>query len=141
HAMALDERRHTFPLTRLSVQVPDATGEGKLYELWFRGVHSDVGGGNRNVGLSDIPLCWMFGMARRTGLLLDEAVVERFQRGRNPSAPISIDPFDPFRSRFRDVRWTDWVHVSVTPRKDTSKRKYNNPPAGLHTMDDDGVVR
>src|SRR5262249_8994671 len=41
HAMALDERRHTFPLTRLSVQVPDATGEGKLYELWFRGVHSD----------------------------------------------------------------------------------------------------
>ena len=47
HAMALDERRAFFQLTRLS-----GTGEHALrppVEVWFRGVHSDVGGGNGNV--------------------------------------------------------------------------------------------
>ena len=44
HAMALDERRPSFLPTRL---------EGAC-EVWFRGVHSDVGGGNANRGLNDI---------------------------------------------------------------------------------------
>ena len=40
HALALDERRPSFSPTRL---------HGAL-EVWFRGVHSDVGGGNDNTG-------------------------------------------------------------------------------------------
>jgi uncharacterized protein (DUF2235 family) len=35
HAMALDERRLQFPLTRLSETDPD---NGRLLEVWFRGV-------------------------------------------------------------------------------------------------------
>jgi uncharacterized protein (DUF2235 family) len=46
HAMALDERRPSFLQTRL-------TGAD---EVWFRGVHSDIGGGNGNRGLNDITL-------------------------------------------------------------------------------------
>ena len=37
HAMALDERRPSF-----------ANTSARRGEVWFRGVHSDVGGGNRN---------------------------------------------------------------------------------------------
>ena len=40
HAMALDERRPSFLQTRLH----------GANEVWFRGVHSDVGGGNTNRG-------------------------------------------------------------------------------------------
>jgi len=140
HALALDERRHSFPLTRLSTQVADATREGRLYEVWFRGVHSDVGGGNRNEGLSSISLYWMLRCAQRCGLEFEPRLVERFAGRRDPDAPISVHDFDPVKNRFRTVRWTDWVHESVGPRRDRGKRQHNNPPAGLTRMADDGSL-
>lgn len=72
HAMAIDENRALFPLTRLS-----RSGKvfDKLREVWFRGVHSDVGGGNGNRGLNWITLHWMFQNAVRHGLPIDPAAV------------------------------------------------------------------
>src|SRR2546423_1299624 len=65
HAMALDERRPSFLNTRL----PGAV------EVWFRGVHSDVGGGDGNRGLNDIALKWMMNKAKSAGLpLADEDI-------------------------------------------------------------------
>jgi uncharacterized protein (DUF2235 family) len=54
HAMALDERRRDFPVTRWD---PDR----RVEEAWFVGAHSDVGGGYpmSECGLSDIALDWM----------------------------------------------------------------------------------
>ena len=50
HAMAMDESRALFPLARLCDK--DGQHDDRLVELWFRGVHSDVGGGNGNRGLN-----------------------------------------------------------------------------------------
>lgn len=50
HAMALDEVRATFALIRPS---------NTTYEVWFRGAHSNIGGGYLDRGLSDIALAWM----------------------------------------------------------------------------------
>jgi uncharacterized protein (DUF2235 family) len=58
HALALDERRPSFLPTRLH----------GAYEVWFRGAHSDVGGGNGNRGLNDIALTWMMHKAIAAGL-------------------------------------------------------------------------
>ena len=58
HAMAIDERRELFPQTRPERRNPGAATP-PLYEVWFRGVHSDVGGGNGKFGLSSIALVWM----------------------------------------------------------------------------------
>lgn len=63
HALALDERRPSFIPTRL-------TG---AYEVWFRGVHSDIGGGNGNLGLNDIALKWMMSKAKDAGLPISDA--------------------------------------------------------------------
>jgi hypothetical protein len=68
HAMALDERRETFNLTRLD---PDHRC-GNIHEVWFRGVHSDIGGGNRNEKRSNIALQWMLEQARGCGLKINE---------------------------------------------------------------------
>ncbi len=57
HAMALDEVRATFALVR-----PQHVRPERHYELWFRGVHSNVGGGYPDRGLSDISLAWMMEM-------------------------------------------------------------------------------
>ncbi len=59
HAMALDEVRATFALIRPARVDEDAT---RHYEMWFRGVHSNIGGGYADRGLSDITLAWMMEM-------------------------------------------------------------------------------
>lgn len=63
HALALDERRPSFSPTRL---------HGAL-EVWFRGVHSDVGGGNENTGLNNIALKWMMSKAKAAELPITDA--------------------------------------------------------------------
>ena len=68
HAMALDERRPSFLPTRLH----------GAQEVWFRGVHSDVGGGNGNQGLNDITLKWMMSKAKAAGLPITDGTSRRF---------------------------------------------------------------
>ena len=59
HALALDERRKNFVPT-LWEQTPEGKAKGQeLKQVWFAGVHSDVGGGYPVHGTSDIPLAWM----------------------------------------------------------------------------------
>ena len=72
HAMALDERRETFDVTRLD---PDNEHEN-IREVWFRGVHSDIGGGNGNEARSNIALQWMLDQGRACGLVFDETKAE-----------------------------------------------------------------
>lgn len=57
HALALDERRKNFEPT-LWTQKPGVPNQ-ELKQVWFAGVHSDVGGGYPEHGASDIPLAWM----------------------------------------------------------------------------------
>jgi len=65
HALAIDERRAEFPPTLWTSQ-PQA---GQTVEqVWFTGVHCDIGGGYPETGLSDITLSWMMGKARSLGL-------------------------------------------------------------------------
>ena len=101
HAMALDETRLLFPLTRLSETDSDT---GRLLEVWFRGVHTDVGGGNGNRGLNWISLNWLFENARRDGLPInrtsvvansaDSKLPAADQPTRCRSAPPQSDPVD-----------------------------------------------
>src|SRR6185295_11444982 len=65
HAIALDERRPSF----LPIRLHNAC------EVWFRGVHSDIGGGNGNTNLSDIALKWMMSKAKAAGLPMDDAAL------------------------------------------------------------------
>jgi uncharacterized protein (DUF2235 family) len=66
HALAIDERRRPFRPT-IWVQKDDAQNQ-TLEQVWFAGVHSDIGGGYGDTGLSEIPLLWMAEKARGCGL-------------------------------------------------------------------------
>jgi uncharacterized protein (DUF2235 family) len=65
HAVALDEIRASFRPTLWTGQHPD------LEQVWFPGVHCDVGGGYRETGLSDGALKWMIDEAKALGLGVD----------------------------------------------------------------------
>lgn len=60
HAMALDEVRRTFSLVQPTPRL--MAHRDRHYEVWFRGVHSNLGGGYPDRGLSDIALSWMMEM-------------------------------------------------------------------------------
>jgi uncharacterized protein (DUF2235 family) len=70
HAVSIDERRAQF---RQNLWRPTAGQDVK--QVWFAGVHSDIGGGypEKESALSKIPLAWMIAEAHRAGLLVDMA--------------------------------------------------------------------
>jgi uncharacterized protein (DUF2235 family) len=138
HALALDERRRTFRLHRLEARVEHADQDGRLFELWFRGVHSDVGGGNTNTGLSSIALDWMLARAAASGLPIDAQVVEANRALMAPDTAVAPSPrYDLIKDPFRIVRWNDQVHRSVAAR---DRSTHNNPPAGVEVRDNQNNV-
>jgi uncharacterized protein (DUF2235 family) len=70
HAMSIDESRGPFAPTFWTMQ--DKKPKGDVEQVWFSGVHSDVGGGYKETGLSDLPLIWMMDRLSGLGLDLDE---------------------------------------------------------------------
>lgn len=64
HAVALDEKRASFAPTLWS----NIAGRPDVKQVWFPGVHCDVGGGYLEKGLSDGALKWMMDEAGRQGL-------------------------------------------------------------------------
>jgi len=133
HAMALDETRLLFPLTRLSGSGP-TTGV-VLQEVWFRGVHSDVGGGNDNATLNGIALNWLFQNAKRCGLPIRESdVLANIAAIKKPGA-LSTHKIDAeVKRRIRD---TDLLHASVVIQNGD---RFNNPGVDLSRIDDLGVI-
>ncbi len=65
-ALAIDEQRGPFRPT-LWKQQQHAT-EQTLEQVWFAGVHADVGGGYREPELAEIALLWLVNRARACGL-------------------------------------------------------------------------
>lgn len=65
-ALAIDEARRPFEPTLWEPQPAAANQE--LEQVWFAGVHCDVGGGYPERELADITLYWMTNRARACGL-------------------------------------------------------------------------
>ena len=135
HAMALDESRLFFPLTRVS---RDNVADPHVVEVWFRGVHSDIGGGNNNRTLNWVALHWLFQEAIRFGLPIDPAAV-----GANLAR--RVDPMLVSDHRLdlgvrRAVRPTELLHATVQLGAGASGRRHNDPTVALRRIDDAGVI-
>lgn len=77
HALAIDERRRPFAEYRFSPAAV-AGAAGGYQEMWFAGVHGDIGGQNRDDDrLPDIAFTWMVKEAHAAGLRVDEAKFRR----------------------------------------------------------------
>ncbi|HXA15538.1 MAG TPA: DUF2235 domain-containing protein [Thermoanaerobaculia bacterium] len=124
HAMSIDEQRFDFTPTYWD---PATVQPGQhLEQVYFAGVHSDVGGGyDDDHSLSDITLNWMTDRARKHGLLFtsdsfgtyaDDAVFGRLHD--------SFSPLLASRGRFhRVVDAGMTVHKSVQVRWNDTEGK------------------
>lgn len=105
HALAIDEKRAQFPA---SLWTGSAQPGQTIEQVWFTGVHSDIGGGEPDDlpgtnALSDITLGWMMSKASKLGLEFDTTVLAQYT--------IPLDPEFAL-----DKLHTSWTIVNGFPR-------------------------
>jgi uncharacterized protein (DUF2235 family) len=101
HAVAIDERRSCFRQNLMFA----ADGKQDVKNVWFPGVHSDVGGGYPapETGLAKIPFGWMMREALACGMDIDEQALQR-ELSELGSAPNSCaDQHESLRSFWKPV--------------------------------------
>ncbi len=123
HALAIDEKRKPFKPTIWKTQKNRENTE----QAWFAGVHSDVGGGYLETGLSDIALDWMLQKARGCGLAFNNTYLSRIMQ-KNPQGKLHNSY--TFKSKFvgkyvRPIAATnntdESLHASVRQRYQKKK--------------------
>lgn len=125
HALAIDEKRKDFEPTIWEVR------KGvDLKQVWFAGVHSNVGGSyppDKNTGglLSDIPLNWMIDESTAAGLSFEQHLIT----GLNPRSDAKLHNSMKwyYRSRGRLHRKINHGKGSVFIHKSVKERWDNNP--------------
>jgi len=119
HAVSIDERRSQY-----RTNLWRHKNGRDIQQVWFAGVHSDVGGSYPEHGLSDITLKWMLDGAIQHGLLVDDSALAAIQP--NPLGKLH-DPLIPFwwvlgwNRRSISAYCDDpdaeiWIHESVRQR-------------------------
>ena len=125
HAVAIDERRPDFSPCLWDETSP-ADGQ-VLEQVWFAGVHSDVGGWYDERGLSNIALQWMLGKAQACGMHVDDEAVRLPRHRGDPLGPMheSCTGFWRFRgSRRRRIPEGARIHRSVITRMEDRESSY-----------------
>lgn len=120
HALAIDERRAEFPATLWTSASPGQT----LEQVWFCGVHCDVGGSypddSDGSTLSDLTLAWMMSKAAALGLSFDASVQAKYALPMDPKFALdtkheSWNPLWAFPKR-RPIAANSTISDSVSVR-------------------------
>jgi uncharacterized protein (DUF2235 family) len=91
HALSIDDKRTTFhPLLWDEKRGHPArhTDEETLTQVWFAGVHSNLGGGYPDDALSFVSLRWMIAEGIKQGLVFNAVVLEQIKAGVTPLGKI-----------------------------------------------------
>lgn len=128
HAVSIDENRQDFEPTLWS----DKPGLD-LRQVWFAGVHSDIGGGYEERGLSDCACRWMMREAGRFGLrfeqhLEDAVIPDPSDRQHNERKGIYLAR----REFVREIKGP--VHQSVRDRWEADARRYRKKSKALRKL-------
>jgi uncharacterized protein (DUF2235 family) len=118
HAVSIDENREDFKPVLWSDK-PNVD----VKQVWFAGVHSDVGGGYKNRGLSDCASSWMVAEAAKCGLQFESHFVDSI----NPKPSIEMHNARKGIYMARDTivrKITGPVHSTVKERWDRNAHKY-----------------
>jgi uncharacterized protein (DUF2235 family) len=90
HALSIDDQRANFhPLLwneEDEARFPqvDRTDDEALTQVWFAGVHANVGGGYPDDGLSSVSLKWVIGEAKKAGLTFSDTAVKTIEAAEAP---------------------------------------------------------
>jgi uncharacterized protein (DUF2235 family) len=123
HALSIDEVRKDFPPC-LWKPANVSTGQ-TIEQVWFAGVHSDVGGWYDERGLSNIALNWMLRKATECGLMVDSQQAARFHENAHDKMHQSYKGFWRIRGkRTRKISEGSLIHRSVLDRIENPANRY-----------------
>ena len=133
HAVGMDEMRASFTPTLWTDEQDNPIYDdptGRVKQLWFPGVHSDVGGGYSATGLSDIALAWMMDEASATGLTFGENFRQQVRPDPKGVLHDSLKGvFKALRTRPRNLPNLDHDHApEKSPFHASSIERHRNPP-------------
>lgn len=136
HAVSIDEKRKDFPP---SLWDESHIAQGQTIEqVWFAGVHSDVGGYYDERGLSNIALRWMMDKAMASGMHVDNARLGDYLGDPHGVQHESYKGFWKFRGKhIRKVPEGALIHCSVVERMNKPENRYKpkNLPAAYKVVD------
>jgi uncharacterized protein (DUF2235 family) len=129
HAIAIDERRASFlPTLWSNLDGTPRANDDKVQQVWFPGVHCDVGGSYAENQLSNITLRWMIDNAKAQGLLFDDAAVG------SCLGPKPFDPGGPAHDEWKIIPWGLPKHRTIPANavlSNTVKMRMDRNPAYL----------
>jgi len=97
-ALAVDEKRGPYMPTLWTQAANAAALAGQsVLQVWFPGVHSDIGGGYGDKGIGDYTWDFMMRQAARHGLVIDPG---------QPTPPVTLKPLPPQHESF-DKTWKE----------------------------------
>ena len=123
HAMAIDEIRTDFPVSLWDTLRPNS--KQVMEQVWFAGVHSNVGGWYEDRGLSNIALQWMMANAINCGMQVDTEALAKKKANPHGFLEDSHTGFWNFRGKnIRKIDKGSKVHTSVIQRRDKASNHY-----------------
>lgn len=143
HAISIDERRAFFRTNLwMPKNPPPTSGPKDLKQVWFAGVHCDVGGGypEAESGLSKIALKWMLTEAIAAGLIIDAAKVD-LVLGKHGGGYVSADPNAIMHESLTAIWWLaeylpkrhfDWDRHEWRRRMNRGSRRSIPPTSLIH---------
>ncbi len=152
HALSIDDQRRTFLPVLWREDTPE--DEKRIQQVWFCGVHSNVGGGYPKQGLAWVTLEWMLLHAKAAGLHFVHEDIEQFSENKNIHDKLydsrsGLGAYYAFRIRKIEELWTTYVSNSSAPsiHKSTFERiarrseSYSptNLPSGFKIVDTESV--
>jgi uncharacterized protein (DUF2235 family) len=113
HAVSLDERRCFF-----RQNLWHASPGQDCKEVWFAGVHSDVGGGypEQESALAKIPLAWICDSAQGSGLIVDPELYRKVVLGQGKIDRQPTSAPDPLGMQHESLQGP-WRLVEWLPRR------------------------
>lgn len=128
HAVAIDENREDFAPVLWS----DKPGVD-IQQVWFAGVHSDIGGGYRESGLSNCASQWMLNEANKFGLQFEAHFLDAVRP--DPAAKQHNQRKGIYLARDELVRTIRGpVHRSVKQRWDLNAQNYRKKSKALSRL-------
>jgi uncharacterized protein (DUF2235 family) len=147
HAVSIDEKRRAYVDYHVDQPNPSHLFHTTqdLEEVWFAGVHSDVGGMfEHGARLSDIPLKWIAEEAVHAGLLVRPRAYAKAQDVTNTEAAGTIHKMNPLwvllGTRRRKVPAGAHVHASVARRIESNPRYAARLPPDIVFVDEDWAI-
>jgi uncharacterized protein (DUF2235 family) len=136
HALSIDERRACFPANLFA---PRGEQQHSCKQVWFAGVHADVGGGypEKEATLAKVSLAWMLREAQGLGLLINDVEREHLMDSKNKPPADSCGPMHESLAGL-------WKAMELLPRRSwdqtAGRMRWHGPHVGSRRQIEPGSV-